>query len=912
MSRGARGEGRVIGDVGRPARGASSDAREPVAEPLEVLMPELSDAARGRAGRMMNLLRLLRADGAASASPRTAIPIDRVRSELARQDAEGQASALEDLLRHHLAAHLGAESFVWAGEPRRGVQDAWRALAEEARRGGASPVGLPEPGESALSVARRLVEGIERLGPREGLGLWRARLERAGVGARAGEAAFRALLEGDAGAQASALRGRRAALAGLCECLLDRGAVGQALELLSERPRWVGADARLGWLLTWTLLVRGEFAAAEDARAGLEPWRGPLPAALAALRGHFPAAAAALPGRVGPPPTGSAPGPLRDRRDLGASVLALFRFEADGGARPLWLDVAPGLRADLEAWLDDRLDAHQDPLQPEHSLVIEAAPQILHGARARPPEGALGARSVALAQVPLLDATGEVGGWLHVECEHHLLPSPTRLEQLAQAWRGALGDPSILLGRSELAGATPSHAPPGGEGLESAPEPDRSLLAGVFRRLVDVLAFKTSRRRWWGIEVCDGELRAVCEGGEGLSSLPGTGGGGRALERCRSTGGVVCFDDGDERLRLHPDAVSGVALPIGVRGEVHGILVVESVRRRDFSARDVERMAAIAGAFGLALRIGQFRAWHLARFGLDLHFDPSRRGLARFVEHLIAAGRSHEPVVLSGERGVGKLVLARWVHFERGGGAGSLRSISCRSPGELDLTLPPGTSNASLLLEGMDELSAAGQAQLAAHLSTPTERRAPLIATSRLPMGTTADAGQLRVELADSLARMEVLVPPLRRRREEIPGLVRFLSRRFAVDERVPVPQFEESAMGLLWRQPWEGNVRELESLVFKLVLAADGEAVTADGVRAIALRSGHELWRKLPSRHPLRADLVAALRSTVTGGGRTNKCRAAAFLGWDPDTLCARLADAHLGEASLVEEPFPWDAPLA
>ena len=44
--------------------------------------------------------------------------------------------------------------------------------------------------------------------------------------------------------------------------VLDRGAVGQALELLSERPRWVGADARLGWLLTWTLLARGEFAAA--------------------------------------------------------------------------------------------------------------------------------------------------------------------------------------------------------------------------------------------------------------------------------------------------------------------------------------------------------------------------------------------------------------------------------------------------------------------------------------------------------------------------------------------------------------------------------------------------------------------------------------------------------------------------
>lgn len=885
-------------------------------EPLEVLLPEVSSAVRAEVGRIVNVLRLLRADTSASASPRAAIPFDRARGELSRQDGEQQARALEDLLRHHLAAHFGSGSFAWLGEPLLGVQAAWRALAVPSAPDLLSPVSLPEPGERALSVARRLVGALERLGRRPGLSLWRARLEHAGAGPRAGAAAFQALLGEASEGEALAVPEGPAALAGACECLLDRGAVGEAFGLLSDHSEWFASDERLRWLWVWTLLARGEVSAAEDTSAGLEPWRGPLPAALIDLRSVFPEAAAALPGR-GSLPSCAPPVParaVRSRREFGAGVLALFRFEADGGARAVWLDAAPGLREDLEEWLADRFDAHQDAHQPEHALVIEAAVQVAHGARGRPPAGALGARALALALVPFLDGAGDVAGWLHVECEHHLLPSRERLERLAEAWRGELAMSASVSpnGVSPWAPILPQE--PGGEGLESVPDPDRALLSGVFRRLVGAACFKTARRHWWGIDFGAGEPRAVCEGGDGLSALGRGAGCGRALERCRATGGVVRFDDADERLRLHSEAVSGVALPIGVRGEVHGVLVIESSRRRDFTDRDVERMAAIAADFGLALRAGQFRAWHLARFGVDLHFDASLCGLTRFLEHLIAAGRSREPVVLSGERGVGKLVLARWVHFERGGGAGALRGVSCRGPAAAELSLDSKSATGSCLLEGLDELPAAGQAQLAAHLAVrgdAGERGAPLIATSRRSLAAAANLGLLRVELADELARMEVLVPPLRLRREEIPGIVSFLSRRFAADEHASVAEFDESAMGLLWRQAWEGNLRELESLIFKLVLAADGEVVCARTVRATAARAGQTLQGKLPSRHPARADLVAALRSTLTGGGRTNKSRAAAYLGWDPDTLCARMAEAHLDEACLAAEPSPWDAPL-
>ena len=63
------------------------------------------------------------------------------------------------------------------------------------------------------------------------------------------------------------------------------------------------------------------------------------------------------------------------------------------------------------------------------------------------------------------------------------------------------------------------------------------------------------------------------------------------------------------------------------------------------------------------------------------------------------------------------------------------------------------------------------------------------------------------------------------------------------------------------------------------------------------------ELLKKLSVA---RRDLLAALRATRTRGGRSNKTRASHLLGWDTDTLTARLEEAGLGDADLDSE-LPW-----
>jgi DNA-binding NtrC family response regulator len=165
--------------------------------------------------------------------------------------------------------------------------------------------------------------------------------------------------------------------------------------------------------------------------------------------------------------------------------------------------------------------------------------------------------------------------------------------------------------------------------------------------------------------------------------------------------------------------------------------------------------------------------------------------------------------------------------------------------------------------------------------------------------GSTADdAARLLPELRRELEQLALGVPALASRRGEIPGLVERFALQAADEERLPRPRWDEEACAALWRQPWPDNVRELEALVHRVVLLAQGGAVGVELLEQGAGRSG-PLLSRLPSRRPERRDVEAALDATRTRGGRWNKTRAASLLGWDPDTLAARLRDLGLAEGS-------------
>jgi len=852
--------------------------------------------------------------------------------DLAAEARSLAIGALEDLLAHHLGAHYGGLSFLPLPRPRCGVQAAWEVLAS-CRALGRAP-GVPGPGESSLAVAGRLLESLWRLEDDEGrLELWRARLEHAGRGARAGARAFRARLTRctrEVGDEADGL----ALLLGLVGSLLDLGDLVAARAALrgSARALRTPSSGELSRLRCWTNLLGGELVEARRQAAEVPNSGGLLPAALVELAGRWAPAAEVLdidgePARrvTCGPAWEACPGSALGlgRSDFGASALAVFALGRRRRVEPVHLDVVPDSRPALAAWLAGRARARSSADHPEHALLLSARAQLRHGDRLA---SALKPESVALALLPVRDEEGEVAGWVHLELEHHLLPPAARLEALAEGWRVKVlrRTPEPVL---EVAGASGRVCEGDGldapwrpregraRGLPELEEPARGICAGVFRGLVDELGLRLGRRRWWGIVLAGGAPALVASGGEGLPGGRDNPGGGRALHRCLASTGVVRFEERDPRLSLHAGSASGLTLPFTLDGELVGFLALESERRRDFGDADATRAVELAGRHALDLSLACFRAWHVEHHGHDLYFDGADVGFADFAEQVGAAARSPGPVLLSGPPGSGKRVVARWIHWIATGGRGRLEEWSCAAEppatARLEARLAPGAE--PLLLRDVDRLPAEHQAVLVERLGAQERAGAPLLLATRSEAGVEAPACRA-TELAAWFERFPLRLPPLAERRRDVPGLARSFASRFAApgrgsgeDESLRTPTFDDGAMALLWRQPWPGNLRELEALVFKLVHLHPGVEIDVERLSSMARRLRLDWIERLPPRRPRRADVVQSLRTTLLHNGRFNKRRAALYLGWDPDTLAARVRELGLDEASLVREPGGW-----
>jgi hypothetical protein len=892
---------------------------------IEILMPSADAALARRARSLVQFLRLISDDSRSTRAGAISVSLDRARSELDDQDRRRIAGALSDLLRHLLAAMAPGDTFLWWGEPGLDHAGAWRLL-DEFRDDLPWLADLPEPAEATESVARRVLDSLERFEASAAeLPLWRARLARCAAGARAAEKILRAGAKAAAEGSDGEPRPRAAVTALLAECLLDRGAVREARALLQENARLVEGEPRLRQLLSWSLLCLGDYAGAKGAVVGLAPWSGLLPASLVELRVHRPEWMPCLAGRRpregrSPAAQGPTTGPFRDRSEIGASVLGVFALHPDGSTSVLLLDAAPALRGGVRGWLRERDGACAVAGQREHELVVSARTVVAHREPERPLEGALGRHAtLALALAPVLDDEGEVAGWIYVECEHHRLPALEDLGARASGWKG-----EVLHRRrgpaEELAAAPDSAA----RSRRAAEEPAPSACARVFEELVAELGIKTAQRRWWGFGVGAAEPRLLATGGEGAGLSSDAPGRGRALTRAVATSGRVAFDEPDPRLSIDPRSASGLVLPMCAGGALCGLLAIESSRRRDFRDVDVERFARSALRAGLALRVAQFAGWHLERFGAEVWFDAQRPDSRAFLQDFLVSARSRSPVVLAGPPGVGKSILARWLHFEGRGAEDPLRVVDCGSRanaggvGEWIGSVRGGT----LVLEDLERLEPRAQEDLLRILEEadgPAASGSPsarVVGTTRTGLRSAVEEGRLRDDLSQRLDRLQLRVPALRDRREDILPLTSCLARRFAREEGIPEPAFDDEALALLWRQPWAGNVRELESFLFKLVLLERRHAGSAAvhvqplHIFEIARRFSLPTVRRLPSRHPSRADLLAALRVTRMPTGRTNKTRAALYLGWDPDTLVARMQDAGIGEE--IGDETSWSIPVA
>ena len=228
-------------------------------------------------------------------------------------------------------------------------------------------------------------------------------------------------------------------------------------------------------------------------------------------------------------------------------------------------------------------------------------------------------------------------------------------------------------------------------------------------------------------------------------------------------------------------------------------------------------------------------------------------------ERIGKVARSMAPVLVRGESGTGKELVARAVHACSHRADGAFVAVNCSAIPEQLLEAEffgarkgsytgatadregyfQAARGGTLFLDEIGDLPLAMQSKL---LRAIQERQVRSIGSTqedavdvRIVSATHKDlaadviAGRFRQDLYYRLNVIEILVPPLRERREDLPVLCEALLSRIAQESAMPVPVLSASVLAQLCAHPLSGNVRELENLLHRAVALSDGEELQVD-----------------------------------------------------------------------------------
>ncbi|HEY0810449.1 MAG TPA: sigma-54 dependent transcriptional regulator [Longimicrobiales bacterium] len=278
-------------------------------------------------------------------------------------------------------------------------------------------------------------------------------------------------------------------------------------------------------------------------------------------------------------------------------------------------------------------------------------------------------------------------------------------------------------------------------------------------------------------------------------------------------------------------------------------------------------------------------------------------------------GPSDANVLITGEHGTGKEVVANWLHGVSPRAHKSLVAVNAGglSEGIFESEMFGHVKGAftdartdrvgyfeladggTLFLDEIGNLTPNQQAKLLRVLQTGEMQRVGssrmrrvdvrVLAATNSDLAKAVEAGDFREDLLYRLNTVELHLPPLRERREDIPALASHFLQRQAKRYEKALAGFEPDALNALLDHPWPGNVRELEHVIERAVLMAHGDKIQPDDLGLRAPRAGNVMLEGMTLDDAERYLILKALERH-----ENNVSRAADALGLSRSAMYRRL----------------------
>ena len=221
-------------------------------------------------------------------------------------------------------------------------------------------------------------------------------------------------------------------------------------------------------------------------------------------------------------------------------------------------------------------------------------------------------------------------------------------------------------------------------------------------------------------------------------------------------------------------------------------------------------------------------------------------------------------VLITGESGTGKELVAKAIHHNSARAAGPFVPVNCAAipQGLIESELfghrkgaftgahanRPGSfvlaDHGTLFLDEVGDMDPMVQAKVLRALDDgfvqpvggnhPVRVDVRIIAATNRSLKDDVQKGRFREDLFYRLDVLNIHIPPLRERREDIVPLIDFFLSRFCDDHKVPKKKIEADALSVLIDYDWPGNVRELRNVVEKLVVLTDAELIRRTQVATV------------------------------------------------------------------------------